>query len=368
MGEGLLEVAAPYTTEDGVEVEGRLTWRADLPAGGRTAGVLLLHGSNDGARLRKDVDGTIAPGETADGRPAARFRDVAWALAREGFAVYRTAKRGYALDPARDRLEVVATITLERTLADGRRALARLRAEPRVDPARVVLFGHSEGTVVAPLLAREDEGVVGLVLTGTVVDMDRVARFQAVTRPAAVALQAFDENRDGRVDIPEAIAARRRGWTIPACLSTRQDRDGDAAVSQSEAEAALLPDYRAFVQAAADPGDYWHGHLRAPRNLELLPTLSRLPLIVVTGEEDWRTPSAQARELELALARAGPPDHTFVYCPGLGHGFAAPRPAGPGEWAPREVAGPPDPAVVSGIARLAAARFLPAAPAAVDTR
>lgn len=357
--DGLLEVSAPFLTEEGVPVEGRLTWRADLAPETSTVGVLLLHGSNDGARLRKDVDGTIPPWQTSDGQEAKRFRDVARALAREGFLVYRTAKRGYALDPAQDRAEVVASITLERTLSDARRALARLRADPRVDPRRVVLLGHSEGTVVAPLLAREDQGVAGLILTGTVVDMNRVARFQAVEHPVADAFAALDEDRDGRIDIPEAILARRRGLPIPACVSSRNDRDGDGAVSRAEAELALLPGYRAFVRQAEDPRDYWHGHLRAPRNLDLLPTLAHLPVLVVTGELDWRTPCAHTRELQEAMARAGHPEHTFVFCPGLGHGFSPPRPAEPGQHAPQETAGPPHPEVLAGIARLAAERWLP---------
>lgn len=366
--DGLVEASAPFQTEEGVTVEGRLTWRADLAPGVRTLGVLLLHGSNDGLRLRKDVDGTIPPAQTSDGREAKRFRDLARALAREGFLVYRTAKRGYALDPTQDRLDVVATITLERTLSDGRRALARLRADPRIDPRRVLLLGHSEGTVVAPLLARDDEGIAGLILTGTVVDMDRVARYQAVDHPVEEAFAALDEDHDGRVDMSEAIHARERGLELPACTSGRWDRDGDGAVSRAEAQRALLPGYRAFVRQAEDPADYWHGHLRAPRNLELLPTLRRLPLIVVTGELDWRTPCAQARELQRALARAGHPDHLFVYCPGLGHGFSPPRPAGSGDLAPQETAGPPDPSVVRGIARLAAQRWLDGAGSHVETR
>ena len=367
-GQELVEVDLPYRTAEGVEVEGRLCWRADLPPG-KAPAVLLIHGSNSGARLRKDLDGTIPGSETVDGRVARRFRDLARALAREGFVAYRTAKRGYALDPERDRLEVVATITLERSVADGRRALARLREQERVDPKRVVLFGHSEGTVVAPIVAQDDADVVGLILTGTVVDMDRVARYQAVQRPVEAGFAAFDQDADGKVTRAELDRGRLRGWTIPPWLGGRGvDRDQDGAVSRDEAEAQLLPAYRAFLAQARDPDDYWHGHLTVAKNLDLLPRLARLPMIVVTGELDWRTPTRDVRELERAMVRAGHPDHLFVYCPGLGHGFSPPLPPRPGESSPRETAGPPDPAVVNGIARLAAERWARPRPAPIDAR
>lgn len=363
---GLVESELPYSTVEGHQVEGRLTRRADLPAG-KHAALLLIHGSNQGARLRKDVDGTIPGTETADGRAARRFRDLAWALAREGFVVYRTAKRGYALDPARDRPEVVASITLERSLADGRRALARLREQERVDARRVVLFGHSEGTVVAPLLAKDDPDVIGLVLTGTVVDMDRVARFQSVERPVEAAFAALDLDRDGKVGAAELERGRARGVNLPYWLGASADKDKDGAVTRVEAQAQLLPGYRGFVNQARDPSDYWHGHMTATPNLELLPRLGRLPMIVVTGELDWRTPSDSVRDLQRAMQRAGHPDHLFVYCPGLGHGFSPPTEPRAGELGPRETAGPPDPTVVAGIARLAAERWLRPKPT-VDAR
>jgi len=361
----LVERSAPFEVEvdlgdgpEAVPVEGRLTWRKDHPPGVRRPGVLLIHGSNAGARLRKDVDGTIPAEDTTTGRPARRFRDLAHALARAGFVVYRHAKRGYAGDPAEDRLDVVATITLARTTADSRRALGRLRACPRVDPDRVLLVGHSEGTMVAPALAAGDEGIAALVLLGTVVDFDRVVRYQAVGKPVADAFRAFDADGDDRISRTERADALRAPGGAPVFLVgfARADADGDGAVSRAEARALReRVAYRPIREQARDPESYWHGHFAAPRNLDRLPGLD-VPLVVVQGELDWRTPSAHVRELERALA--GHPDATFRYYPGLGHGLSPPRDPPGGGWAPEETAGPPDPDVLAELGGLLRERFL----------
>ena len=362
----LVERPRPLTLEvelDGeptrVEVDGRLTYRADLPAAARVPGVLLIHGSNRGRSLRKDVDGTIPAAKTADGRPARRWRDLAHALARAGFVVYRRAKRGYALNPDEDRLDVVDTISLARSVADSRRALAELRRAPQVDPQRILLVGHSEGTMIAPELAEGDDGIVALVLLGPVVEFDAVIRYQLATKPVADAYGALDRDGDDALDRGELEAAQRAGTRLPSWLSLwHLDRDRDGRATRAEAQSVLDAQAEAHAhRSRSSPDDYWHGHYRARSNLARLPAL-RLPLIVVTGELDWRTPAAQARALEAALTAAEHPDHVFRYPAGLGHGFSPPLPPGPGDYAPRETAGPPDADLLTELGYLLAERFL----------
>jgi alpha-beta hydrolase superfamily lysophospholipase len=353
-----------------VPVEGRLTYRADLPADAPLPGVLLIHGSNRGSALRKDLDGTIPPDKTTTGQPARRWRDLAYALARAGFVVYRHAKRGYALDPQEDRLDVVHTITLARTSADSRKALQTLRSSPRVDPQRVVLVGHSEGTMVAPDLAESDPGVVGLVLLGTVVDFARVVRYQLVLKPTADVYRAFDVDGDDGLDPDERRAALATGKRLPVYFHRPQDvdADGDGVIARAEVHAVLDARFAAKqARSRADPDDYWHGHYRAPTNLSRLPQLDHLPLIVVTGELDWRTPADHARELEAALAAADHPAYEFRYPPQLGHGFSRPLPARRQDYALRETAGPPDPDVLTELGALLAERFLTRQDAANQT-
>lgn len=342
-------------------VEGVLTRRADLPPAAGVPGVLLLHGSNDGQRLRKDRDATVTGARTLDGKPCKRFLMLAHALARAGCVVYRHHKRGYADRPEDDRLDVVSTITLDRSLDDSRRALARLRqAAPLVDPNRIILLGYSEGTMTAPVLAAEDSGVVGVVLLGCVVDFPRVARFQLVQKPLRDAFEALDLDRNGQLDSSERSVESSPGYEMPGWLFATEtlDEDADGLISREEVRAELervrlMP----FRRASEDPSHYWHGHFQWPTNLERLPMLSK-PVVLFQGLEDWRTPASHARELERALDASGSRRHTFVYWPGLGHGFSPPRPVAPGGRVRSETAGPPAAAVLEALQRVVRRRFV----------
>lgn len=78
------------------------------------------------------------------------YRNVAHDLARRGVVVMRVEKSGMgdSQGPA------CATVDFEAELASYDAALATLRADRRVDPNQVFVFGHSIGVVHAPILAQ----------------------------------------------------------------------------------------------------------------------------------------------------------------------------------------------------------------------
>lgn len=119
-----------------------------LPAGGASAPVVVLvHGSGP-----NDRDETIGPN-----RP---FRDLAWGLASQGIAVLRYEKRSRA-HPA----SLPAAVTVEsEVIVDALAALETARTAAGVDPARVVLLGHSLGAMLAPEIALRDGRVAGVVM------------------------------------------------------------------------------------------------------------------------------------------------------------------------------------------------------------
>ena len=47
---------------------------------------------------------------------------------------------------------------------DIRAAVAYLRTRPEIDPAKIALVGHSEGGLIAPLVAATDPGLAAIVL------------------------------------------------------------------------------------------------------------------------------------------------------------------------------------------------------------
>ena len=128
------------------ELGGTLT----LPVGpGPFPAVVLVPGSGYG-----DRDST--------GLAAKAFRDLAWGLASQGVAVLRYDKRTltHALAFARQPDFTVDDELVDDALA----AVALLRQEPRIDPARVFVLGSSLGGFVAPRIAQRDPALAGLIL------------------------------------------------------------------------------------------------------------------------------------------------------------------------------------------------------------
>jgi hypothetical protein len=91
------------------------------------------------------------------------FRQIAQHLARRGMAVARTDARGFGATGGVADFE--AHTTAERA-ADNRRVFEYLGAHPQVDASRRVLFGHSEGAIIAVSLAASGEQPALLVLMG----------------------------------------------------------------------------------------------------------------------------------------------------------------------------------------------------------
>ena len=89
------------------------------------------------------------------------FRDLAEGLAGRGVASIRYDKRTFA--HGRKMAKSCPTVE-EETIEDALRAIALLKKDPRIDPARIFLLGHSMGAMLAPRIDAEGGDVKGLIL------------------------------------------------------------------------------------------------------------------------------------------------------------------------------------------------------------
>jgi alpha/beta superfamily hydrolase len=147
--EGDLDARAEYRAFQGRNGRLRSVW--SVPAGAATAprpAVLVIRGVG-------------APAADAPGNNP--FRDLAFHLAHQGILVVRYDAEGVG-DSEGGPSELV---DFEGEISDARAALAHLRADPRVDPRRVVLLGQGTGGGVAAVVAA-NEKVGALVVIGTV--------------------------------------------------------------------------------------------------------------------------------------------------------------------------------------------------------
>ena len=89
------------------------------------------------------------------------FRDLAQGLARHGIASIRYDKR--TLIHARKMLKQVITVK-EETIDDALLAIEMLKSDPRIDPDRIFILGHSMGAMFAPRIDAEGGDVRGLIM------------------------------------------------------------------------------------------------------------------------------------------------------------------------------------------------------------
>lgn len=84
-----------------------------------------------------------------------------WAdtLTKAGFAVLRYDDRGVAKSTGKFKGTTTADFAL-----DAKAAVEYLRYRPDIDGSKIVVMGHSEGGLIAPIVASEDEKLAGIVL------------------------------------------------------------------------------------------------------------------------------------------------------------------------------------------------------------
>lgn len=293
--------------EAGLELAGTLT----LPGeDGPFPGVVLVTGSGP-----QDRDETVL-----GHKPFAVLADY---LTRRGVAVLRYDDRGVGASTGTH-----ADADSPALARDAAAVLRALADHPAVDPERVGILGHSEGGIIAPMVARETglpafvvllagPGVPGdeiilaqsrLLATAQGADSATVAASLAVNRALFDVVTSEDD--------PEAARARMR-----AILDTRLDE-----LSPAEREAAGIPDARraAWVEGqVAQLSDPW---FRFFLTYDPAPALEALqvPVLAVNGSLDLQVPAEEnLAAIEAALARGGNPDVTTRIFPGLNHLFQA---------------------------------------------
>jgi pimeloyl-ACP methyl ester carboxylesterase len=129
-------------------------------------------------------------------------------LTRQGIAVLRCDDRGVGKSKGN-----FATSTTADFTNDVRSMLAWLRACPKVDAKRMGLIGHSEGGIIAPLVASKEDDIAFMVLlAGVGVPMKDLSLRQIV-----------DVTRSATSDQKTIAAAEARGRELIALLMEDTD-------------------------------------------------------------------------------------------------------------------------------------------------
>ncbi len=229
------------------------------------------------------------------------FADIAEGLASRGIAVLRYDKRTRVY--AAQMSETAFTLQQE-TIEDAVRAIALLRHQPEVDPARVFVIGHSLGGYAVPRIAKQDGKLAGaIVLAGNARHIEDVSVAQTEFMLKAKGGATADEQK--RLDLMKAEAAKIKTLTPgkdnpPILLGLPTEYYLDLKDYDPAAEARRLAIPMLFLQGERDfqvtmeDLNLWKAGLSGARNIRFQ-TYVTLNHLFIAGEgpaspADYRKP------------------------------------------------------------------------------
>ncbi|MBZ5535978.1 MAG: alpha/beta fold hydrolase [Acidobacteriia bacterium] len=214
------------------------------------------------------------------------FRQIAESLASQGIAVLRVDDRGIGKSSGHETLRNVTTFDFA---DDTRSQVVYLRSRPDIDPNRIALVGHSEGGIIAPLVASSDPAL------------------------AAIVLMAGTAKRGDAVIIDQSADLLDRDPTLT-----------------KEEKARRLAEQQAMLRTIAEGGDVsklpdtvknaWYKNFLT---YDPLPTIRKVrqPVLILQGALDRQVTADQAAALEKAALEAGNKSVSVHVFPSLNHLF-----------------------------------------------
>lgn len=288
---------AAFTAEEvEIAVKGyKLAGTLLLPKSGKPPFPAAITITGSGQQTRDESLGIAGP-ETY--KP---FRQIAETLASRGIAVLRVDDRGVGASTGMETLEAATTLDFA---DDVRAQIAYLRTRREIDSARISLIGHSEGGVIAPIVASTDARIAAIVLmAGTAKRGDEVLLYQ-LNRP-------FDNNPI----LPDAEKIARRAENEKMLRTVIEGGD-----------TTRLPQLLR------------HTWTKSFLTYDPLPAIRKVrqPILILQGALDRQVTADQATMLEQAAQASGNKDVTLRVFPTLNHLFLPAKTGEPSEYSALE--------------------------------
>jgi pimeloyl-ACP methyl ester carboxylesterase len=344
---------------NGVKTNAQLTY--PVVGNGPFPGVLLIHGS--GSFDKNETEVLFAHKNSL--KPLTPFWQIAQYLSERGFAVLRYDKRGvgnFTIDQ-----NVWENATVNDFIHDAEKALNVLIQQPEVDPKRTSIIGHSEGTIITPIVAVDNPTKVkNIVLVGAQAQNLRdTVYFQWVYLPLLYAEKVLDHNHNGSIsvqeaskdpifqeltltqlspsttnllmkkqkDVPLAVRLLLTGKVVTADQLIQPIKNASNNNSSKQNYISIDKDLKPLLVKKIDSlssknasctldkcPTWWRSHFSLGTNLGMIGNISSSTgILILQGENDTSTPVQQAFMLQQRLTEVNHPDHTLITYPRLGH-------------------------------------------------
>lgn len=235
-------------------------------------------------------------------------------LTRLGIAVLRVDDRGVGKSGGD-----FTQATSEDFASDVLAGLEYLKSREEINPKQIGLIGHSEGGIIAPMVAVQSSDVAFIILmagTGLMGEEILYLQGELILRAEGASDEAIAKNRSLQEQMftivkeeKDSITAEKRLRTIlEDAISELEGREKEMAQAKAEAQIELIlsPWFRYFL--TYDPR----------------PTLTKVkcPVLAINGQKDLQVPPKEnLAAIEEALKAGGNNNYTIKELSGLNHLF-----------------------------------------------
>jgi hypothetical protein len=226
-------------------------------------------------------------------------------LTRKGIVVLRADKRGIGKSTGD-----LAKATTADFASDAEAGVAYLKSRPEADPRKIGLIGHSEGGVVAPMVAASDPGVAFVVMMagdGVPGDQLIVEQTRLLAEAAGASKEKAAENAGQEREVLALVESEKDAAALDKKLREKLAADGMP-------EAQIGPSIRALTSP-------WFRYLLTYDPATALRKVA-CPVLAINGSLDLQVPPAQnLPPIRKALEDGGNKHYEVDELPGLNHLF-----------------------------------------------
>ncbi len=250
-------------------------------------------------------------------------------LTKNGFAVLRYDDRGTALSKG-----VFKTATSADFATDVEAAITYLKTRKEINKKKIGLMGHSEGGMIAPMVASKSKDVAFIVLlAGTGIDGGEILLMQQKLIGKASGVNDIDLQKNENLNkntfeiVRNSSDLKQLEIDLTEYISNYFKNNPDSGKSEGMSEDDFI---KLQVKPIANPWmQYFIKYNPAPA-LEKV----KCPVLAINGEKDLQVPPKENLEaIKNALTKGGNKKTTTKELPNLNHLFQDCKTGAPSEYA-----------------------------------
>ncbi|MBK7996760.1 MAG: alpha/beta fold hydrolase [Blastocatellia bacterium] len=253
-------------------------------------------------------------------------------LTRQGIAVLRVDDRGVGGSSKN-----VATETSENYAEDVLAGVEFLKTHKSINPKQIGLIGHSEGGIIAPMVATKSTDIAFIVLlAGPGLTGSEIIKLQGalIAKAGGASDQAIASSQELQ-EISFQILKAEKDDVIAKKKLVEESKKFYAKFSKEEKQALGIPADITDAQIESSLGRFVSSWFRFFLEYDPRPTLKNVkcPVLAVNGEKDLQVPYQEnLSEIEKALKEAKNKDFQIKSFPNLNHLFQTAKTGSPTEY------------------------------------